>query len=91
LVTRRLIAGFARQRRAKPPAPPWLTGSPARESDVLSPDHPRPSRAGIGGTLVITSDTTKTHVRHVLAWLSLRDLRRAAVLACETGLFMPSS
>jgi hypothetical protein len=35
LVTRRLIAGFARQRRDTPSAPTCLTGSPARESDVL--------------------------------------------------------
>jgi DNA-binding NarL/FixJ family response regulator len=83
LVTRRLIAGFARQRRDTPSAPPCLTGSPGRESDVLRLITRGLTSAGIGATLVVTRDTTKTHVRHVLARLSLRDRAQAAMLACE--------
>jgi hypothetical protein len=49
------------------------------------------SNAVIGGTLVITEDTTKTHVRHLLAKLNLRDHAQAVVLACETGLVMPAA
>jgi len=49
------------------------------------------SDTGIGGTLVMTEDTTKTHVRHLPAKLSLCDHAQAVVLACETGLVMPGS
>jgi DNA-binding NarL/FixJ family response regulator len=41
--------------------------------------------------MVITQDTTKTHVGHPLAKLNLRDHAQAVVLACETGLVMPGS
>jgi DNA-binding NarL/FixJ family response regulator len=49
------------------------------------------SNAGIGGTTVITENTTTTHAGHPLAKLNLRDHAQAVVLACDTGLVMPGS
>jgi hypothetical protein len=89
VVTRRLIAGFARQRRDTPPAPPCWTGSPSGNPGCCAWPARGLSSAGIRGIVVITEDTTKTHVRHLLARLSLRDRAQAGVLGCETGLVMP--
>jgi hypothetical protein len=40
-------------------------------------------------TLGISEDTTKSHIRHILAKLSLRDRAQAIVIAYETGLVSP--
>jgi DNA-binding NarL/FixJ family response regulator len=38
---------------------------------------------------VISEDTTKSHIRHILAKLNLRDRAQAVVIAYETGLVSP--
>jgi hypothetical protein len=57
-----------------------------RESGVLHLIARGLYNAGIGGTLVITEDTTKNPRRPPVAKLNLRDHAQAVVLACETGL-----
>jgi DNA-binding NarL/FixJ family response regulator len=88
-VTRRLIADFARQRRDPRPLAGTLDELTPRETEVLSLIAHGLSNAEISGTLVISEDTTKTHIRHILAKLNLRDRAQAVVIAYETGLVTP--
>jgi DNA-binding NarL/FixJ family response regulator len=88
-VTRRLIADFARQRHDPPSPPAALDQLTPRETEVLRLIARGLSNTEISGTLVITEDTIKTHVRHILAKLNLRDRAQAVVLAYETGLVTP--
>jgi DNA-binding NarL/FixJ family response regulator len=85
-VTRRLIADFARQRREPRPAAGTLDQLTPREIEVLSLIARGMSNAEISSTLVISEDTTKTHIRHIMAKLNLRDRAQAVVIAYETGL-----
>jgi len=88
-VTRRLIADFARQRRDPRPPAGALNELTSRETEVLSLIARGLSNAEISGTLVISEDTTKSHIRHILAKLHLRDRAQAVVIAYETGLVVP--
>ena len=47
------------------------------------------SNAEISDTLTISEQTTKTHISHILAKLSLRDRTQAVIVAYETGLITP--
>jgi DNA-binding NarL/FixJ family response regulator len=87
-VTRRLIAGFARQRPGPAPAGTLDQLTP-RETEVLSLIARGLSNAEISETLLISDDTAKTHIRHILAKLNLRDRAQAVVIAYETGLVTP--
>jgi DNA-binding NarL/FixJ family response regulator len=88
-VTRRLIAGFARQRRHRAPPAGALDQLTPRETEVLCLIARGLSNAEISDTLVISEDTAKTHIRHILAKLNLRDRAQAVVIAYETGLVTP--
>jgi DNA-binding NarL/FixJ family response regulator len=89
-VTRRLIAGFARQPRPAPSSPPAALGAlTQRETEVLRLIAHGLSNTEISDTLVIAEQTTKTHVGRILAKLGLRDRAQAVVLAYETGLVTP--
>jgi DNA-binding NarL/FixJ family response regulator len=79
-VTRRLIAEFARLR------PPQRTH--ARDLDALTPREVENQE--IAGRLVLSHETVKTHVSHVLRKLGLRDRAQAVVAAYETGLVTPA-
>jgi len=87
-VTRRLIAGFARQQVAAP-QPATLAALTARETEVLRLIARGLSNTEISDTLVIAEQTTKTHVSRILAKLGLRDRAQAVVLAYESGLITP--
>jgi DNA-binding NarL/FixJ family response regulator len=89
-VTRRLIADFTRKPpAARPPSPTALDVLTSRETEVLKLIGQGMSNAEICGALSIAGETTKTHVKRILAKLSLRDRAQAVVIAYETGLVTP--
>jgi DNA-binding NarL/FixJ family response regulator len=90
-VTRRLIAGFARQQQSDQPPPPALDALTQRETEVLRLIARGLSNTEISSTLVIAEQTTKTYVGRILAKLNLRDRAQAVVVAYETGLITPGS
>jgi DNA-binding NarL/FixJ family response regulator len=87
--TRRLIAEFGRL--APPSAPVVLAALTPRETEVLRLVAEGLSNPEIAARLVVTEETVKTHVSHVLAKLSLRDRTQAVIAAYESGLVVPRS
>jgi DNA-binding NarL/FixJ family response regulator len=88
-VTRRLIAEFARQRPRVRPAPERLGELTPREIEVLRLVAEGLSNLEIADRLVLSDETVKTHVSHVLFKLGLRDRTQAVVVAYESGLVTP--
>jgi DNA-binding NarL/FixJ family response regulator len=94
-VTRRLISEFARltpSQGAGPAAagrPGALSALTPRETEVLRLVAEGLSNTEIGGRLVVTEETVKTHVSRILAKLGLRDRTQAVVVAYESGLVVP--
>ena len=91
-VTRRLISEFTRL-RPRPDALPSgaLATLTPRETQVLRLVAEGLSNPEIAARLVVTEETVKTHVSHVLTKLGLRDRTQAVVTAYETGLVVPRS
>jgi DNA-binding NarL/FixJ family response regulator len=90
-VTRRLIAEFARLRppqRTRPEDLDMLTG---RETEVLGLVAAGLSNHEIADRLVLSNETVKTHVSHVLRKLGVRDRAQAVVAAYESGLVVPGA
>jgi DNA-binding NarL/FixJ family response regulator len=89
-VTRRLISEFTRL-RPRPDALPSgaLATLTPRETQVLRLVAEGLSNPEIAARLVVTEETVKTHVSHVLTKLGLRDRTQAVVTAYETGLVVP--
>jgi DNA-binding NarL/FixJ family response regulator len=86
-VTRRMIAEFAR--RPLPAHEPALAELTGRELEVLKLIARGSSNSEIASQLYVGEATVKTHVKRILAKLSLRDRVQAVVLAYETGLVQP--
>jgi DNA-binding NarL/FixJ family response regulator len=90
-VTRRLIADFTRKPPAPTPSPAALDVLTSRETEVLKLIGHGMSNAEISDTLSIAGETTKTHVKRILAKLGLRDRAQAVVTAYESGLVTPGA
>nr|BFE59336.1 response regulator transcription factor [Dactylosporangium thailandense] len=89
-VLRRLVSHYVN----RPPAPPpsaGLADLTPREREILQLIGRGLSNTDIAAELVISMATVKTHVRHLLQKLALRDRAQAVVLAYETGLVSPGS
>jgi DNA-binding NarL/FixJ family response regulator len=85
-VIARLVASYVR-RPSSPPVPAdRLAPLSEREVEVLRLVGCGRSNPEIAGELFISLATVKTHVRHILAKLDLRDRPQAIVLAHECGL-----
>jgi DNA-binding CsgD family transcriptional regulator len=85
-VVARLVASYVRRPPAPPSGPDRLATLSERERDVLALIGAGRSNTEIAGQLFISLATVKSHVRHILAKLDLRDRPHAIVLAHECGL-----
>ena len=91
VVTRRLIAEFARLRPTQRTRPEDLNVLTPRETEILSLVAAGLSNHEIAARLVLSNETVKTHVSHVLRKLALRDRAQAVVAAYESGLVVPGA
>lgn len=88
-VTRRVVEAFARLPVRRDHLEEALGILTAREREVLKLLAKGRSNAEIAQELVVSAATAKTHVRHVLAKLDLRDRVQAVVFAYESALVQP--
>jgi DNA-binding NarL/FixJ family response regulator len=89
-VTRRLISEFTRMRPVSGTVPSAVFGTlTPRETEVLRLVAEGMSNPEIARRLVVTEETVKTHVSHILAKLGLRDRTQAVIAAYESGLVVP--
>jgi DNA-binding NarL/FixJ family response regulator len=87
-ITKRLIEQFART--APPHTPPArLQDLTPRELEILTLVARGMSNGEIADDLTLSQATVKTHIKHVLSKLGLRDRVHAVVLAYEAGLVTP--
>ncbi|MGH2998965.1 MAG: LuxR C-terminal-related transcriptional regulator, partial [Gaiellaceae bacterium] len=90
-ITRRLIAEFARLRPPQRTRSDDLDELTRREIEILGLVAAGLSNQEIAQRLVLSNETVKTHVSHVLRKLRLRDRAQAVVAAYESGLVVPGS
>ncbi len=90
-VTRRLIAEFARLRPQPRTHPEDLDALTRRELEILGLVAAGLSNQEIADRLVLSNETVKTHVSHVLRKLELRDRAQAVIAAYESGLVVPGT
>ena len=88
-ITRRLIAEFARLRPRRELRAEKLSVLTPREKEILGLLAEGLSNSEIAERLVLSDETVKTHVSHVLRKLGLRDRAQAVVVAYESGLVVP--
>jgi DNA-binding NarL/FixJ family response regulator len=91
VITRRLIAEFARLRPTRRARPEDLDVLTRRELEILTLVAAGLSNHEIARRLVLSNETVKTHVSHVLRKLGLRDRAQAVVIAYESGLVVPGA
>jgi DNA-binding NarL/FixJ family response regulator len=87
-ITRRLIGQFTRTAPARR-TPNRLRDLTPREIDVLALAARGLSNAEIAAELVVSEATIKTHIKHILSKLHVRDRVQAVVLAYDHGLVAP--
>ena len=90
-ITRRLIAEFARLRPRAKSTTNGLDELTPRETETLALIAEGLSNREIALRLVVSDETVKTHVSHVLRKLGLRDRAQAVVVAYESGLVIPGT
>jgi DNA-binding NarL/FixJ family response regulator len=86
---RRLVEDFVRRPAPGSRTPTALSDLTERELDVLKLVARGLSNAEIATTLFLSEATVRTHIRHILSKLNLRDRVQAVVLAYEAGLVQP--
>jgi DNA-binding NarL/FixJ family response regulator len=91
VITRRLIAEFARLRPPQRTRPVDLDALTRREIEILILVATGLSNHEIADRLVLSNETVKTHVSHILRKLELRDRAQAVVAAYESGLVIPGA
>jgi DNA-binding NarL/FixJ family response regulator len=89
VITRRLIAEFARMGAPRLPARDNIKDLTERETEVLALVARGMTNAEIAARLFVAEQTVKTHVSRVLMKLGLRDRAQAVVFAYESGLVHP--
>jgi DNA-binding NarL/FixJ family response regulator len=88
-VTRRLISTVVELRQAPPSRPARTAASldlSPRETEVLRLVARGLSNGEIAEQLVVSDQTVKTHVGHILTKLGVRDRTQAVIVAYESGL-----
>ncbi|MEV0560924.1 response regulator transcription factor [Dactylosporangium sp. NPDC050588] len=85
-VLTRVLDHFAARQPSLSSPPPGLRDLSERELEVLGRIGAGLSNAEIAADLVISMATVKTHVRHILAKLDVRDRAQAIVVAHDAGL-----
>ena len=88
-VTRRVVEAFNQLPSRREELHDALETLTAREREVLSLLARGYSNAELAERLVVSEATAKTHVRHVLGKLGLRDRVHAVVFAYESALVRP--
>jgi DNA-binding NarL/FixJ family response regulator len=87
-VLRRLVTHYVSRPPALAPSDALVELTP-REREILQLIGRGMSNTDIAEALVISMATVKTHVRHLLQKLDVRDRAQAVVLAFELGLVTP--
>jgi DNA-binding NarL/FixJ family response regulator len=85
-VTRRVIDRLAHQPIAELPEQGQLSRLTSREREVLALVARGLSNREIAAALVVEESTVRTHVKHILHKLGLRDRIQAVIFAYESGL-----